>query len=124
MAYKGMMFNEIPNLVSTFGYTNASWTLKADLTAEYVCRLLNYMDAHGYDQCAPHRRDPTIVEEPAFNLTSGYFQRAGDVLPKQGSKRPWKLHQNYALDLLDLRFSRIDDGALEFTQVNGARRAV
>jgi monooxygenase len=124
MAYKGMMFNEIPNLVSTFGYTNASWTLKADLTAEYVCRLLNYMDAHGYDYCAPHRRDPTIVEEPAFNLTSGYFQRASDVLPKQGSKRPWKLHQNYALDLLDLRFSRIDDGALEFTRLNGARRAV
>jgi len=124
MAYKGMMFNEIPNLVSTFGYTNASWTLKADLTAEYVCRLLNYMDVHGYSYCAPHRRDPTIVEEPAFNLTSGYFQRASDVLPKQGSKRPWKLHQNYALDMLDLRFSRIDDGALEFTRLNGARRAV
>jgi cation diffusion facilitator CzcD-associated flavoprotein CzcO len=124
MAYKGMMFNEIPNLVSTFGYTNASWTLKADLTAEYVCRLLNYMEAHGYDYCAPHRRDPTIVEEAAFNLTSGYFQRASDVLPKQGSRRPWKLHQNYALDMLDLRFSRIDDGALEFTRLNGARRAV
>jgi cation diffusion facilitator CzcD-associated flavoprotein CzcO len=116
MTYKGMMYSEIPNLASAFGYTNASWTLKADLTAEYVCRLLNYMDARGYDYCTPRRRDPSITEEPAVNFTSGYIQRASDVLPKQGSKKPWKLHQNYALDLLNLRFARIDDGTMEFTR--------
>jgi monooxygenase len=123
MTYKGMMFSEIPNLASTFGYTNASWTLKADLTAQYVCRLLNYMDAHGYHYCTPRRRDPSIVEEPAINFTSGYFQRGKDVLPKQGSKRPWRLHQNYALDMLDLRFSPVDDGTMEFTRLQCARRA-
>ena len=117
MTYKGMMYSEIPNLASAFGYTNASWTLKADLTAEYVCRLLNYMDARAYDYCTPRRRDPTITEEPAINFTSGYIQRASDVLPKQGSKKPWKLHQNYALDLLNLRFARVDDGTMEFTRI-------
>ena len=117
MTYKGMMYSEIPNLASAFGYTNASWTLKADLTAEYVCRLLKYMDARGYDYCTPRRRDPSITEEPAINFTSGYIQRAADVLPKQGSKKPWKLHQNYALDLLNLRFARVDDGTMEFTRI-------
>jgi monooxygenase len=123
MTYKGLMFSEIPNLASAFGYTNASWTLKADLTAEYVCRLLNFMDAHGYDYCTPRKRDPSIVEEPAINFSSGYIQRGKDVLPKQGSKRPWRLHQNYALDMLDLRFSPINDGTLEFTRLERARRA-
>jgi len=124
MSYKGTMYSDIPNLCSAFGYINASWTLKADLTAEYVCRLLKYMDAHGYDTSTPRRRDPSIVEEPAINFTSGYFQRAQDVLPKQGSKKPWRLHQNYALDMLDLRFSPIDDGTMEFTRPKTARRAV
>jgi cation diffusion facilitator CzcD-associated flavoprotein CzcO len=117
MTYKGMMYSEIPNLASAFGYTNASWTLKADLTAEYVCRLLNYMDARGYDYCTPRKRDPSISEEPAITFTSGYIQRASDVLPKQGSKKPWKLHQNYALDLLNIRFARVDDGTMEFTRI-------
>jgi monooxygenase len=117
MTYKGLMYSEIPNLASTFGYTNASWTLKADLTAEYICRLLNHMDARGYDYCTPRRRDPSIAEEPAINFTSGYIQRASGILPKQGSKKPWKLHQNYALDLLDLRFASIDDGTMEFTRL-------
>jgi monooxygenase len=121
MTYRGMMFSEIPNFASTFGYTNASWTLKADLTAGYVCRLLNYMDARGYDYCAPRRRDPSIGEEPAINFSSGYIQRARDVLPKQGSKKPWKLHQNYALDMFDLRFATIDDGTLEFTRLQSTR---
>ena len=118
MSYKGMMYSDIPNLASVFGYTNASWTLKCELTAAYVCRLLNYMDRHGYAQCTPRRRDPSIKEEPALSFTSGYVQRALDSLPHQGSKRPWKLYQNYLLDLLTLRFGRLDDGALEF-----ARRA-
>jgi monooxygenase len=122
ITYRGMMYSEIPNLASAFGYTNASWTLKADLTAEYVCRLLNYMDARGYDCCTPRRRDPSIVEEPAINFTSGYIQRASDILPKQGSKKPWKLHQNYALDMLDLGFATIDDGTLEFTRLQSPTR--
>ena len=114
MGYKGVMFSDIPNLAYTFGYTNASWTLKADLTAGYVCRLLNYMDARGYVACTPRRRDPDILEEPMVNFTSGYFQRALGNLPKQGSKKPWKLYQNYALDTLMLRLGKIDDGTLEF----------
>ena len=124
MTYKGMMYSDIPNLVSTFGYINASWTLRADLIAEYACRLLNYMDARGYAFCTPRRRDPSIVEQPAIAFTSGYFQRGKDAIPKQGSRRPWKLHQNYALDMLELRFAKINDGVLEFTRLEKERRAV
>ena len=123
LSYKGTMYSEIPNLASVFGYINASWTLKADLTAEYVCRLLNYMDARGYDTCTPHRRDSSVVEKPAINFTSGYFERGRDALPRQGSKKPWKLHQNYALDMLELRFARIDDGSIVFTRSGNAERA-
>ena len=114
LSYKGMMFSDIPNLAYAFGYTNASWTLKCELTAAYVCRLLNYMDRRGYAQCAPRRRDPSIAEEPLLSFTSGHIQRALDTLPRQGSKRPWKLYQNYALDLLSLRFGRLNDGTMEF----------
>jgi monooxygenase len=121
MTYKGMMFSDVPNLASAFGYTNASWTLKCDLTCEYVCRMLNYMDAHGYEQCTPRQRDPSIQEMPWFDFSSGYIQRAADVLPRQGSKKPWKLYQNYALDLVTLRLGRIDDGTMEFSS---PRRAV
>jgi len=116
MAYKGMMYSDVPNLASSFGYTNASWTLKADLTAEYVCRLLNYMDAHGHNACTPRRPDPSITEQPAVDLTSGYIQRAQDVLPKQGSKRPWRLHQNYFFDMLEFRFASVNDGTIEFSR--------
>jgi cation diffusion facilitator CzcD-associated flavoprotein CzcO len=115
LSYKGMMFSDVPNLAYTLGYTNASWTLKADLTAEYVCRLLNHMDARGYAVAVP-RRDPNVEEQPLIDFTSGYVQRARDLLPKQGSKRPWKLYQNYALDLLTLRFGRIDDGTIQFAR--------
>jgi cation diffusion facilitator CzcD-associated flavoprotein CzcO len=114
MSYKGMMYSDVPNLASSFGYTNASWTLKSDLTAEYVCRLLKHMDAGGYAQCTPRKRDDSIAEQPAIDFSSGYIQRAKDVLPKQGSKRPWRLHQNYALDLLEFRFASVDDGTMEF----------
>jgi len=117
LAYKGMMYSDVPNLVSTFGYTNASWTLKADLTAEYVCRLLKHMEAGHYDVCTPRKRENNIQEEPAIDFSSGYIQRAMDVLPKQGSKRPWRLHQNYALDLLEFRYSNVDDGTMEFSRV-------
>ena len=107
--YKGMMYSDVPNLASVFGYTNASWTLKADLVCEYVCRLLNRMDRGGWRQCTPRNSDPTLQEEPWVNFSSGYIQRALASQPKQGSKRPWKLHQNYALDLLSLRFGSVRD---------------
>ena len=115
-SYKGMMYSDIPNLAAAFGYTNASWTLKCDLIAEYVCRLLNYMDRHGYTQCTPRRQDGSIAGEPVVTLSSGYVQRAIDTLPRQGSRKPWKMYQNYLRDLLNMRFSRVDDGIMEFTR--------
>jgi monooxygenase len=116
--YKGMMFSDVPNLASSFGYTNASWTLKCDLTCEYVCRLLNHMQKHGYRQCTPRNVDPSLAEEPWIDFSSGYVQRSLHTLPKQGTKLPWKLHQNYAFDIMMLRYGRVDDGVMEF---QGAR---
>lgn len=113
LSYKGMMFSGVPNLASSFGYTNASWTLKCDLTCAYVCRLLEHMDRHGHRQCTP-RHDEHVSEQPWIDFSSGYVQRALDRLPRQGSKAPWRLHQNYALDLLALRFGRVDDGVMAF----------
>ena len=123
LSYKGMMYSDIPNFASAFGYTNASWTLKSDLTAQYMCRLLNYMQSHDYDYCTPRRRDPSITEEPAITLNSGYLQRSNDLLPKQGSKKPWRLHQNYARDLLALKLGRINDGTMEFTRLERKQRS-
>ncbi len=114
MTYKGMMYSGVPNLAATFGYTNASWTLKADLTSEFLCRILNYMDKVGAVQCAPHLHDPEVKEEPIVDFSSGYFKRAEHKMPKQGSKKPWKLNQNYALDIIAMRYGKIDDGVLEF----------
>ena len=113
--YKGMMYSDVPNLASVFGYTNASWTLKADLVCEYVCRLLNHMDRHGFRQCTPRNADPTLAAEPWVDFSSGYIQRALAQAPKQGSRRPWKLHQNYLLDLLGLRFGSLRDEAMVFS---------
>ena len=114
MAYKGMMYSDVPNLAQAFGYTNASWTLKCDLTAEYVCRLLNYMDEHGFAQCTPRLNDPTVTPEPVLDFNSGYILRALHELPSQGSKHPWRLHQNYIKDLRMLRHAPLDDGTMEF----------
>jgi cation diffusion facilitator CzcD-associated flavoprotein CzcO len=119
IAYKGMMYSDVPNAASAFGYTNASWTLKCDLTSEYVCRLLNYMDVHGYAQCTPRLSDPTVTPEPVLDFTSGYVQRALQSLPSQGSKTPWRLHQNYIKDLSMLRYGRVDDGTMEFKRRMG-----
>ena len=113
MSYKGMMFSGVPNLAAAFGYTNASWTLKADLTCEYVCRLLGYMDRRGYGQCTPVK-DASVKEEPFLDFSSGYVQRSLDQLPRQGTTKPWKLHQNYARDMLTLRLGRLDDGTMRF----------
>jgi monooxygenase len=114
MNYKGMMFSDVPNLASSFGYTNASWTLKSDLTARYVCRLLNHMDRTGLRQCTPRRSDPEMAGEPALDFTSGYVQRGIARFPKQGARAPWKLYQNYLRDLLSLRFGKVDDGEMRF----------
>ena len=113
--YKGMMYSDIPNLAASFGYTNASWTLKCDLTCEYVCRLINYMDRHGYKQCMPHNVDPDVTELPSLDFSSGYVQRSIAKLPKQGSKRPWRLYQNYALDIVSLRFGTVNDGVMRYS---------
>ncbi len=113
--YKGMMYSGVPNLASSFGYTNASWTLKCDLTCEYVCRLLNHMQQHGLAQCTPRNSDPTVTEEPWVDFSSGYLQRSLHKFPKQGSRLPWKLHQNYIRDILLLRFGRVDDEAMVFS---------
>ena len=123
ITYKGMMYSDVPNLASALGYTNASWTLKCDLTAEYVCRLLKHMDQHGYAQCTPRLNDAELTPEPAIDFTSGYVLRALHTLPQQGTKTPWRLHQNYVKDLSMLRFGRVDDGTMEFKPAPGLRNA-
>jgi monooxygenase len=122
-AYKGAMFSGIPNLASVFGYTNASWTLKSDLIAEYVCRLLSHMDRRSYAICTPRLGDAAIAEGPTLPLTSGYIERAKHLLPKQGRRKPWRINQNYALDVMALRFGAIENGALEFRRRGAARDA-
>ena len=117
LVYKGMMFSDVPNFAYAIGYTNASWTLKCDLTAEYVCRLLNHMDQHGYDVCTPRVRDRYIEEEPVIDFNSGYVLRGLDSLPRQGSKTPWRLLQNYVKDLRMMRYGRVEDGTMEFKKV-------
>jgi cyclohexanone monooxygenase len=113
LTYKGMMLSDLPNCVMTYGYTNASWTLKADLTASYVCRLLNFMERHQYAVALP-KGDPGEVRLPFLGFTSGYVQRSIDALPKQGRNWPWRVHQNYLADLFSIRWSRIDDGVMRF----------
>jgi cation diffusion facilitator CzcD-associated flavoprotein CzcO len=115
MSYKGLMFGGVPNFASSFGYTNASWTLKCDLTCEFVCRLLNHMSAQGLRQCTPRNTDPSITEQPWIDFSSGYVQRSLALFPKQGSRAPWKAHQNYARDIMTLRWGKLDDGAMVFS---------
>ncbi len=114
VAYKGMMYNDVPNLAQAFGYTNASWTLKCDLTSEYVCRLVNYMDTRGLSYCLARLRDDSVAREPALDFNSGYVLRALDEIPSQGSRHPWRLHQNYFKDLRMLRYGRLEDDTMEF----------
>jgi len=111
-----MMVGDVPNLAFCLGYTNASWTLKADLTAGYVCRLLNHMTKHGYDSVVPRpSRDPEMVPEgAALNLTSGYVQRAAAQMPKQGNKAPWRVYMNYVLDRMTMNFGDLADDVTEF----------
>jgi monooxygenase len=116
IGYKGMMFSDIPNLAIALGYTNASWTLKCDLTCEYVCRLLNHMDANGYAQVTPRNHDANLQTLPFIDLKSGYVARAIDQFPRQGVRAPWRLYQNYARDIIMLKRGALEDGALEFTR--------
>ena len=110
VAYKGMMICGVPNLALTLGYTNASWTLKCDLVAQYACRLINHMDEHGYDFCTPEPPGPSVPTEPLIDFNSGYVLRSIDTLPRQGAVRPWRLHQNYFRDVRLLKRGPVDDG--------------
>ena len=114
LVYKGMMFSGIPNLALAAGYTNASWTLKCDLTSQYVCRLLAYMDKHNYKYCMATNSDPSVQRTQFLDLASGYIDRAVDQFPKQGNKAPWRLYQNYLLDIITLRVRSLRDRALTF----------
>ena len=116
VAYKGMMLSGVPNLAMTVGYTNASWTLKADLVAEYVCRVLNYLDERGYQVITPVPPEPG-ERVPLIGLMSGYVLRSVAALPKQGPRAPWRLHQNYPRDVLLLRYGRLADKGVRFGRV-------
>ena len=114
LSYKGLMLTGVPNMVVVFGYTNASWTLKSDLAARYVCRLLRYMDRRGYAVCLPQPPAEPFERQPMLDFSSGYVKRAEGSLPKQAAMGPWRVHQNYIRDLVALRFGRIDDEAMDF----------
>lgn len=114
ISYKGLMFSDIPNFSNTLGYTNASWTLKADLIAEYVCRLLKHMDRTGTRIAVAERKDPNVRPAPLLDMTSGYVARAEAHLPKGADRAPWKLYQNYALDMDQLRNGELEDGVMQF----------
>ncbi len=116
VGYKGMMLSGVPNLALALGYTNASWTLKCDLVAEYVCRLLRHMDAHGYDSCTPQAPGPGVPTEPFLDLTAGYVLRAIDDLPLQGHRTPWRLNQSYPRDVRLLRRGPLEDEGIRFSR--------
>jgi len=116
-SYKGMMYADIPNLIQTFGYINASWTLRADLTAEYACRLINEMDALNARQCVAvlATRDSNMAAKPWIeNFSAGYIQRSLDLMPKQGEEDPWRNTQDYALDKKIIRDAPLEDGVMTF----------
>jgi cation diffusion facilitator CzcD-associated flavoprotein CzcO len=116
LIYKGMMGSGVPNLAWCVGYTNASWTLRADLTSRNVCRVLNYMDRHGYDQFVPTADPGDVERRPLLDLSSGYIQRVRDQMPTQGAKTPWYLRQNYILDWLSTALGRVENPALVFSR--------
>ena len=112
-----MMCSDVPNMALSLGYTNASWTLKSDLTAEYVCRLLNHMDSHGYAYCCARANNPSMQAESMLPLSSGYMERGRHRFPKDAALAPWKLHQNYALDLVTLRYASLEDDVMQFERL-------
>ena len=114
LSYKGMMFSNIPNFAAVIGFANISWTLKADLTCSYVCRLLNYMKKRGYSSVVPVLAEHPVADKPLLDLKSSYILRATDVIPKQGAKPPWRNRSNYISDLLAVRFGKFNDGVISF----------
>jgi len=112
--YKGVMLSNVPNFAFCVGYTNASWTLRADLSSTFVCRVLNYMNRHRYRTCVPACAPAALEAKPLLSLTSGYVVRAAARLPKQATKKPWIIRQNYILDMLTMRLGGIQDGILQF----------
>jgi cation diffusion facilitator CzcD-associated flavoprotein CzcO len=116
LTYKGMMMEGVPNLAIAIGYINASWTLKCDLTCDYVCRLLNHMRARGLTECVPRNREASVGTGPILGLTSGYIQRSAHLLPQQGTTYPWKVHQSYLRDYRALKMGEIDDSIMEFSR--------
>jgi len=123
VAYKGMMLSGVPNLALALGYTNASWTLKCDLCSHYVCRLVNYMDEHGYQQCMPLEPDPSIPREPFIDFSSGYVTRSIHNFPKQ-ARAPWRLYQNYPKDVFLLKRGDLQDEGIEFSRAASKERAL
>jgi len=116
LAYKGMMLGGVPNFAFCVGYTNASWTLKADLVSAYVCRLLAHMKRNGLHQCVPVNDDPTVTERPLLDFAAGYVQRSVDAFPKNGSKAPWQLGMSYVQDVVSLRHGSLEDRAMRFSR--------
>ncbi len=121
MLYQGIMVSDVPNMALIIGYINASWTLKVDIVAEYICRLLNYMDQHGYDEVIPEGDATELLEDTVMgSLTSGYIARAADVMPKQGKHAPWKVSNNYLADRKELKTASFEDGVLKFKSKSSA----
>lgn len=121
MLYQGVMVSDVPNMALIIGYINASWTLKVDIAAEYICRLLNYMDQHGYDEVIPEGDATELLEDTVMgSLTSGYIARAADVMPKQGKHAPWKVSNNYLADRKELKTASFEDGVLKFKSKSNA----
>ena len=117
MLYKGMMISDVPNMALIIGYINASWTLKVDIAAEYICRLLNYMDAEGYDQVLAQGDAAELLPDTVMgSLSSGYIARAAGVMPKQGRHAPWKVSNNYLADRRELKNSSFEDHVLKFAK--------
>ena len=114
LTYKGMMLSGVPNFAMSFGYVNASWTLRADLTCEYVCRLINLMDKKGVKCCEPIDDKSAYGDDQLIDFTSGYFERGLNQMPKQGNKSPWKNYQNYLKDIFAVRLFSIKDSNLNF----------
>jgi cation diffusion facilitator CzcD-associated flavoprotein CzcO len=110
--YKAYLLEDVPNLAWCVGYTNASWTLRADMTARSVAKLLQYMDSRGYTYAYPHLGDTPMAEKPAWDLQAGYVLRAPHALPKSGTQRPWNVRQNFVVDAIDHRFDRIDEAMI------------
>ena len=115
MLYQGVMVSDVPNMAMIIGYINASWTLKVDIAADYICRLLNHMDKNGYDEVIAHA-DPALREQDTImgKMSSGYIARAADVMPKQGKKAPWKITNNYLADRKELKDASFNDVVLQF----------